>query len=885
MLLPSLAFWLRTGARGAVVAIPLVLLPSRPDAARGSWSGSVTRDTSQMRGLDGPRVRTVDIKHIALELTFDWTKRQAAGTATLTLAPLRRTDRLSLDAGMLTIESVKTARGQALSYAYDGSDRNDALAIVLERVYAAHEPMTIAIRYRTNWVNESDPNNTGGSTGKGLRFFGPTTTEPVKRKQLWSYGEPIGNRYWFPGYDAPDDLRTTEIVATVPAPLMAIANGELTRTTSNADGTRTFVWRMDRPYANYQTSIAVGEYVDVRQEAGATQLHSYAYPDERDAAAATVVRLPEMVRFFSEKTGVPYPLSHYSQVFVQDIPWGSGHVGASTLTENMVDDEPTHADYRYLWDGLEAEALAHQWFGGYVTARDWRHAWLNRGLARYFDALFNEYKNGRDEMLQWHLGFDRLTYYGDWANGVRHPIVPRSYAEGEAFASDNYPYARASLTLHMLRSHLGDETWWKAIKAYFKAYGGTLATTADFQRAMEEASGESLGWFFDQWVYAMGHPVFEVSHAYDASLGELKMVVKQTQKPDTSSTYPQVEYFQGSLDLALDGDVERVWLSPQEVNTYAFKRARAPKVVNFDYEQTWISEVKFPRATEELAAQLLNDPDLMGRQRALTELRKIAADTARVSDRTRAIEALRIAAERDTAWRVRLSALTALTAAHPTAGEQPIVIDTALRRTLERSMRTEKSWVKAAAITLLGNTRDRRYVADYIAALRDISHPSAWAAGAALGKTKSPKAFAALAAIRNLPSWKGENMLTALNGLKELGDPRGVAIALEAMKDQAKPRWYLAVSRWDYRLAGAETLKALGRADLAYPLVRSRLEAALKEDDVNDVFANVQLLATLGDPRASDVFAMLKERYKTDANAVTAVDAYETMFKAARGGP
>ena len=35
------------------------------------------------------------------------------------------------------------------------------------------------------------------------------------------------NRYWFPGYDDPDDLRTTEFIAQVPDGFTVVSNGKL----------------------------------------------------------------------------------------------------------------------------------------------------------------------------------------------------------------------------------------------------------------------------------------------------------------------------------------------------------------------------------------------------------------------------------------------------------------------------------------------------------------------------------------------------------------------------------------------------------------------------------------------------------------------------------
>jgi len=169
----------------------------------------------------------IDVKHLTLDLRFDWKKKQAIGIATITFSVLEPTDKITLDAAQLSIESVTLIRGQPLDFDYDGGDRPGGFSITLDKPYPAGESLAIAIAYHTNYVNESDPNNLWGSFGKGLRFLAPSTSAPLKRKQVWSSGEPDANRYWFPCIESIGDLRTTEHRITVEKPLTAIANGDL----------------------------------------------------------------------------------------------------------------------------------------------------------------------------------------------------------------------------------------------------------------------------------------------------------------------------------------------------------------------------------------------------------------------------------------------------------------------------------------------------------------------------------------------------------------------------------------------------------------------------------------------------------------------------------
>lgn len=820
-----------------------------------------------------PRVRQIDVKHIALNLRFDWQKKQAFGTATITFSLLNPTDKIALDAGMLTINSIKSGE-KTLKFDYAGDDKNDNLKILLDHKYQSDEQVTIKIDYRTNWVNEIDPNTFafGGNTGKGLRFSQPTSNDPLKPWEIWSMGEPESNRYWFPSFDAPNDLRTTEFTATVDKKLTVISNGKLIKTTNNSDSTRSFHYQTDTPYANHLTSFVVGEFVNIKKKYGEIELNNFGYAREKDWVDASTERLPDMVKYFSEKIGVKFPFPSYSQVFVQDIGGFTSNFNLSTITENMVDDYPTHADYLYLWDLTEAEALAGQWFGNYVTVNDWSDAWLNKSLAHHLNCLYTDHKNGHAEWLLWVHNFDQGTYFNDWSNGIRRPIVTRNYDEASVMTSDNYSSIRGGLVLNMLRKHLGEENWWKAIRHYVTKNAGKPVTTKDFQTAIEETTGEKLDWFFDQWIYKMGHPIFEVTKNYTD--GKLILKVKQTQQVDKNNEYPQAEFFQGKIDIEIDGKIEQVWLKPQLENVFTFNLSNEPKFVNFDFENTWIRELKYEQSFVELLAQFQNTKDALAHQSAMFSLVQMAKDVkTSANDKVKIFNGLRDVVLSSEYWRVRLGALTQLVGLNPN-GEATI-------STLVSIIKNDKSWLKANAIAFLGNTKDPKYTEIYLNALNDESFRVIQTAAVALGKTKDERAFDALVKLANKPSMKSQTMLSSMAGLKELGDPRGFETAYKALSDLKLPRWRLSSipPTWDYRDAAADTIKSLGKSEKVYPMIFKQFKKSMAENDLNGIFTNVLLIITLADLRGQEVFDLLKVKYKDDANLMNSINQFEIQFK------
>lgn len=151
----------------------------------------------------------IDVKHISLDLQFDWKKKQVVGSVLIRLIPLSNTGIISLDAMQLDIHSVSYRNGAPLKF-INRKDSVHKLEIELPVLLKAGEEVTLLISYNSQWINATDPNAIWGSTGTGVRFFEPSSTEPLRRRQIWSMGEGKGNSSWFPCNDVPGDLFTTE---------------------------------------------------------------------------------------------------------------------------------------------------------------------------------------------------------------------------------------------------------------------------------------------------------------------------------------------------------------------------------------------------------------------------------------------------------------------------------------------------------------------------------------------------------------------------------------------------------------------------------------------------------------------------------------------------
>lgn len=835
----------------------------------------VQDETKKLPPVNWIRSRSIDVKHIAVDLEFDWDKEQAIGTETITLAPFADSNTFSLDAAAMTISSVALASGGPLKFTYDGKKDNDNLEVTLDRVYRGGEDVTVKISYMTHYVNNSEPDTAIGSFGRGLRFIKPTPDNPNKPRQIWSQGETEFNRYWFPSYDSPNDFRTSEFRVTVAKPFFVVSNGKLISTKDNGDNTRTFDWKMDQPYSNYLSSIVVSETTPVVQDFAGIPVYNYGYTNETKEVAATVKNLPATLAFFSEITGVKYPYAKYSQAFVEDFGGGMENISATTQIEEMIHDDRELLDTDS--ESLQSHELAHQWFGDYVTCRDWGQIWLNESFATYMQAMWDEKLKGHDEFLYSDVRSNQNQVLGSWNQGQRRPIVTDYYANKDAMF-DNYAYPGGGSVLHMLRKHLGDKLFSASLKNYLTTNAHQPVSTEELRIAVEESTGQAMDWFFDEWLYKMGHPIFEVSQSYDDAKKQLTLNVKQTQKIDVTNPFPQVEFFQTYVDVEIDNRVERVWIKPQAENVFTFDSAAKPKLVNFDYEGTLLKEMKFDKPVDELLYQLKNDKDVLGRRWAMAELAKKATDTA---NREGILTAFLASAESDPFWRIRRAAVSEVAnifSPDPPRGQQrpAAKLDDKTTQVMLRLTKDKQSLIRADAIKLLGETQDPKFGSLFLSALNDPSYAVIDQSALAAARAKVPGAYEALVKLTTTPSWKGRIQIAGLNGLAELADPRAFDVGYKIATDTAVPM--------RIRTTALAVVGSTGKGDQrAFPLIFEAFKRALAANDFNGLFNTTRALITIADPRGQEAFDMLKAKFKDQPGFMGFINSLEAQFKAAIG--
>jgi aminopeptidase N len=334
-----------------------------------------------------------------------------------------------------------------------------------------------------------------GRPTAGVYFVADKRAYPSETGMVYTQGEMEDTRYWLPTYDYPDDKATSEGILTVPAEWNTLSNGTLVKV-EDLDRAKVFRWKMDKPHSTYLISFVAGRYTEFKEFWNDLTVSYFVPPNLAAEGAASFAGTNDMVRFYSELTGVKYPWSKYSQATVADYMFGGmENVSATTQTITTLHrhaDQPLNDS-----EGLVLHELAHQWFGDYVTTPNWSHIWINEGWASFLPHFYVRQKHGDDA---YHLSrFD--TYSGALgALGEKRPMVTDKYTDAmEMF--DGYAYAGGAARMMMLLHELGESKFWVATKGYLEDYGLKSVDTPTFFRSYEKHTGADLATFEKNWFY------------------------------------------------------------------------------------------------------------------------------------------------------------------------------------------------------------------------------------------------------------------------------------------------------------------------------------------------------------------------------------------------
>lgn len=484
----------------------------------------------------------IDVLHYDLSINIDKEAQTIDATAGVTLIPTEE----NLSNFKLYLKDLVVSQ---VSGASSFSQTADSLFISLPAPVSPSDTVNLIIDYA----------GTPPSEQWGGFHFKPII---VYHMGVGFVSDPSMGKYMFPCHDRPSDKAAFDFHITVPDTLFAVANGNFAGVIDNLDGTLTYSWTLEQEMSTYLAALSVADYT-VLQDSTDSRIFYYTYSWDVEDALGSYVHVDQMMAHF-EDVYAPYPwdckfsyvqtplgdMEHLSQVY---------HL-ASAVNGNT----------NYDW--LLAHELSHHWWGNCVTERYWTEVWLSESFATYSEAIWME-SYGPEEYIDYVVNNIMKPYLN---SGELFPIIdPQTPAQ----LWSNTTYEKGASVLHMLRQIMGDTAFFAGYQAYFAEFSYTVALTTDFIEHMETQHGAELDWFFDQWVYGEGYPIYDATSEWvqQGSNWELTLSIEQNQTVSNFFIMPVEFLVEGSSSdtlITFENNIQ----NQQEVFTLPFE----PVAVEFD---------------------------------------------------------------------------------------------------------------------------------------------------------------------------------------------------------------------------------------------------------------------------------------------------------------
>jgi hypothetical protein len=501
------------------------------------------------------------IEHQQLDATFEKSGK-LVGKATTDLVVQRKGLRVvGFDLFMpLRVQSV-TANGQALSFIQEDKNEDGDFAVILPKVLADGEKISITTVY--------EGKDAVVNTGNGNYY-------PVAREDWYPNNPDVG----FGEYVLYD------MTLRIPKGMKMAATGALV-SESNEGGQNVTVWKSENPqtvagfsfgrFKEEQAKLTKPEYFiqsyaneespdwvnslqrSVNNELPARDVHA----GEVALGTMSTVSLNKKalaegvmaVQLYTDYFG-PSLFKHLQ--LTQQTACGAGqswpevvwipicYYFDTTVRHSLGLDQ---ADRGY-WKAVTPHEVAHQWWGNTVGFASGRDQWMSEGFAEMSASLYLSMIEKNPKKFTDFWNDERELLLERNAQGFRAidagPLTMGYRASNSRTGFDvtrRLIYPKGAYILHMIRMMMwenktGDQNFKTAMQDFVKTYSGKAATTEDFKAMMEKhmtpemdlEGNHRLDWFFNEYVYGTALPTYKFDSTFDKDAnGDVVFGFKVTQ--------------------------------------------------------------------------------------------------------------------------------------------------------------------------------------------------------------------------------------------------------------------------------------------------------------------------------------------------------------------
>jgi aminopeptidase N len=342
--------------------------------------------------------------------------------------------------------------------------------------------------------------------------------------------EPTDARRMLPTWDEPSFRATFKLIVDVPASFKAYSNTPVEKQEKLEGGLQRIWFGVTPKMPSYLVVLVAGELERLGGKQDGVDIGIVTTEGKLGSAAYPLAVTRDVLRYYNNYFGVPYPLAKLDQIAIPGglngamENWGGIVYNESAL---LYDPKKSPDHVKQGTFSVNAHEVAHQWFGNLVTMAWWDNLWLNEGFASWMaakatDHFHPEWRPFLDGQVEREgvLNLDaRKT-----THAIQTPVLNESQA---ANAFDAITYGKGQAFLRMLEAYLGEDHFRKGIRAYMARHQYSNTTSADLWAALEKASGKPVEKLASDWTTQPGFPVVKVEQVCEA--GKRKVTLSQEQ--------------------------------------------------------------------------------------------------------------------------------------------------------------------------------------------------------------------------------------------------------------------------------------------------------------------------------------------------------------------
>jgi aminopeptidase N len=325
--------------------------------------------------------------------------------------------------------------------------------------------------------------------------------------------EPTDARRLFPCWDEPVFRALFQLTVKAKKEDTVISNMPIASEQTLGPDEKLVTFDRTPAMASYLFVLACGKLEWVEDEVAGLKLRIVTTPCKQELGRYALQVTKEILPYYNEYFGVPYPLPKLDQIA---LPSGFGGAmenwGGITYNEDLLLFDPQASSDLVKQRIFEvmAHEIAHQWFGDLVTMAWWDNIWLNEGFASWMQKKATDHFNP-DWKVWVHANNDKQRAMAFDARKTSHPIQQPITDEAQAnSAFDEITYQKGQSFIRMLENYVGEETFRSGIRSYMAKHKYSNTTTADLWEALETAAGKPVKDVAASWTEQPGFPLIKV---------------------------------------------------------------------------------------------------------------------------------------------------------------------------------------------------------------------------------------------------------------------------------------------------------------------------------------------------------------------------------------